>query len=780
MAAGPGTLPVPLACLLDRLERIDQLDLAQNPWEYPPDAIVAGGIPAMRRYFEAIYVGGTTAVTRPLKVVIVGKETVGKTSLRRSIKTGRPCMTRGGGVESTVHVDVEDHEVDGHPIRMFDCAGQVAYYGLLQLFLTPRAVYLLVWDAAKASEMKGLNLEDLAIAPWLRYLTFRVPEANVILVGNKCDRVVRTRRTAVAVDVEHESRQWLESWIEIAHGHQPRGISLEDGVSLVSCAASGVGAVAPSFGGGSGWPCDKSTPGLFHRIIYNSADDTRAVTIRLPQSYRLALKMLEELASCSRSETEQQNRGITRAILEGKWQAKVAEMDRAGTSVAAPDTAMAGAILIRKWEGGLVEYGSYVFLDVEWFATVLDPLFCHKRDLYGKIDLGGIRVTDVDSLDRLDEQHVLEPQLAEELWGPELAPHLLVALKSAGLTFPLPNDSNGGLVILLRMDTKPPPEYGLKLKEADQANKFDLRLVVECSFSLGLPPGFVERLLARCCHLGVPYPFWRYGALIVGKGAEERMFSLSLEYSEERKILTVEVSGGRTEVFPWAALSKVLSVTIKMLSEFPGLPCGTTFFCPLHKTNRMKIRTRDARPGSCLVGESDFCKICQDRAAGLDLLAVALQVVEFSDEEFFDERLREQFAEKMALQGCASWLGSISKVSGSAPVHISPSGQAPAQTSSSSQAPAETSSSSQGSRTPWYQDVKTWVATASVACLTVFGVCHAEEDDDPRLWGVFLGLGMLLVGVEFGLIAREYKLLCFTPRAEAASAGNERRGETRV
>ncbi|CAN0172863.1 unnamed protein product [Ectocarpus sp. 8 AP-2014] len=278
--------------------------------------------------------------------------------------------------------------------------------------------------------------------------------------------------------------------------------------------------------------------------------------MRLPESYRLALEMLEELASCSSSNTEQQTRGITRAILQEKWQAKVADLNRAGTPVAAPDAAMSGAILIRKWEGGLVEYGSYVFLDVEWFATVLDPLFCHKRDSYGNIDLGGIRVTDVDSLDRLDEEHVLEPQLAEELWGPELAPHLLLALKSAGLTFPLPNDSNGGLVILLRMDTKPPPEYDIKLKEADQANKFNLRLVVECSFSLGLPPGFVERLLARYCHLGLPYPFWRYGALIVGDGAEEELFSLSLEYSETDKILTVEAFGGCTEVFAWAALSK--------------------------------------------------------------------------------------------------------------------------------------------------------------------------------------------------------------------------------
>lgn len=46
-------------------------------------------------------------------------------SLRRSIKAGKPCMTAEGGVDSTVHVDVEDHNLDGDPIRMFDCAGQV-------------------------------------------------------------------------------------------------------------------------------------------------------------------------------------------------------------------------------------------------------------------------------------------------------------------------------------------------------------------------------------------------------------------------------------------------------------------------------------------------------------------------------------------------------------------------------------------------------------------------------------------------------------------------------
>ncbi|CAN0453662.1 unnamed protein product, partial [Ectocarpus fasciculatus] len=48
--------------------------------------------------------------------------------------------------------------------------------------------------------------------------------------------------------------------------------------------------------------------------------------------------------------------------------------------------------------------------------------------------------------------------------------------------------------------------------------------------------------------------------------------------------------------------------------------------------------------------------------------------------------------------------------SSQAPAPTSSSSQALAQTSSSSQAPAQTSSSNQGSRTPWYQDVKTLVA----------------------------------------------------------------------
>lgn len=66
-----------------------------------------------------------------------------------------------------------------------------------------------------------------------------------------------------------------------------------------------------------------------------------------------------------------------------------------------------------------------------------------------------------------------------------------------------------------------------------------------------------------------------------------------------------------------------------------------------------------ARPGSSFLTGRNFCPLCRGcHPEGKSFLAVALQVVKFSDTEFFDEQLREQFAENMALQGGAPWPGS--------------------------------------------------------------------------------------------------------------------------
>ncbi|CAM9196540.1 unnamed protein product, partial [Sphacelaria rigidula] len=259
-------------------------------------------------------------------------------------------------------------------------------------------------------------------------------------------------------------------------------------------------------------------------------------------------------------------------------------------------------------------------------------------------------------------------------------------------------------------------------------------------------------LLVRCCHLGFPHPIWRHGALI---GSEE-LFSLSLEYSEEQKILTVEVYGNCKEVHAWATLSKVLSVTIKMLSEFPGLPCNPAFLCPRHEKeeNWMPIvKHWQARPGSRLIKEGDVCRACPNREAGKEFLAVALQVVEFSDKEFFDEQLREQFAEKaeeVDLEGRLPWPRSNREIStGQASVHMTRSNQIPAD-----QPPNEADARSEV-RTQRHEEMKKWVGVTSGSCLTVFAAFLGTDTGGPLLWGVFLGSGMLLLGVLFVLMVRE-------------------------
>ncbi|CAN0572639.1 unnamed protein product, partial [Ectocarpus sp. 12 AP-2014] len=90
--------------------------------------------------------------------------------------------------ESTVFADVERKELEGSSIRVYDCAGQVAYTGLLQMFLTPRAICVLVCNAESFGQQRGtcetggqveedcLKLEELRVCDWLRSISRRVPD----------------------------------------------------------------------------------------------------------------------------------------------------------------------------------------------------------------------------------------------------------------------------------------------------------------------------------------------------------------------------------------------------------------------------------------------------------------------------------------------------------------------------------------------------------------------------------------------------------------------------
>lgn len=91
----------------------------------------------------------------------------------------------------------------------------------------------MVWDAKNSSK----NIESLAIAPWLWLLTYRVPDANVVLVGNKWDLVVSNH--SGESEVESQSRAWLGSFVdgESVRISTPRAFIGSRGQSCELCAA---------------------------------------------------------------------------------------------------------------------------------------------------------------------------------------------------------------------------------------------------------------------------------------------------------------------------------------------------------------------------------------------------------------------------------------------------------------------------------------------------------------------------------------------------------------
>lgn len=202
------------------------------------------------------------------------------------------------------------------------CCSQVAYYGLLQLFLTRRAVYLLVWDTSQEGcDEAGTistteDLKTLGILPWLAALSFRLPGGDVILVGNKCDLRSGAQDSAAqaASRVESACRGWLAR-IRSSGG---RAVEIEQGTSLTSCAPPGWWAYLTSSalrglawisGYKMGWPCDWSggvrggarPPSLVDRMVrVGGSGPLRAEEMVLPESWGLALSFLRDLSDNER------------------------------------------------------------------------------------------------------------------------------------------------------------------------------------------------------------------------------------------------------------------------------------------------------------------------------------------------------------------------------------------------------------------------------------------------------------------------------------------------
>ena len=83
-------------------------------------------------------------------------------SLMESIISKGPNRTEGTPDEaSTEGIELRPHQLENTSVEFYDCAGQVDYSGMLQVFLTRRALFLLVWDITRCSGLSDSSLDEV-------------------------------------------------------------------------------------------------------------------------------------------------------------------------------------------------------------------------------------------------------------------------------------------------------------------------------------------------------------------------------------------------------------------------------------------------------------------------------------------------------------------------------------------------------------------------------------------------------------------------------------------
>ncbi|CAM9117018.1 unnamed protein product [Ectocarpus sp. 4 AP-2014] len=169
----------------------------ENPWKEPPADVMGLGMAYAAKYLKDLDDYGRTLSNR-LKVVLVGLANAGKTSV--AIRLGRPVDERlPTPDERTVGVEIRDVRLGPGPatdervvnsdldVKLWDFAGQRAYYDTHQMFLTPGALFVLVVDIFAYSVK---NSSEDALGQWLDILQSRVPGSVVLLVGTHTDSFV--------------------------------------------------------------------------------------------------------------------------------------------------------------------------------------------------------------------------------------------------------------------------------------------------------------------------------------------------------------------------------------------------------------------------------------------------------------------------------------------------------------------------------------------------------------------------------------------------------------
>ncbi|XP_013389778.1 malignant fibrous histiocytoma-amplified sequence 1 homolog [Lingula anatina] len=163
-----------------QLSSLSKFSLSGNNLEQPPQEVAERGIKAIKRYFDDLLKTEATSSCR-LQVQVIGETCAGKTSLVKTLTSGRPFLTTMAD-RTLVMEQIQWSPKEDVFLNINDFGGHDVYKVAHNFFITKEAVTLIVFNLQTVS-----SKYQEAVGSWIDSVYSRAPESAILLVGTHAD-----------------------------------------------------------------------------------------------------------------------------------------------------------------------------------------------------------------------------------------------------------------------------------------------------------------------------------------------------------------------------------------------------------------------------------------------------------------------------------------------------------------------------------------------------------------------------------------------------------------